>query len=126
MPCDSFAERLEGLEGQFKTLSAQLVAGQPEQLTLACTKFQQLAVDLLRLSDPVGRAHMRNPAVVHRIRVLGAGLSNLRENLMRQSAYVDQALALVVPQTVQKATYPGIRTYGGPVRQSGAFSVLSV
>lgn len=126
MPCDSFVERLECLEGQFKALSAQLVSGQPEQLTLVCTKFQQLAVDLLRLSDPADRAHMRSPAVAHRIRALGVGLSNVRENLIRQSAYVDQALALVVPQAAQEATYPGVRTYGGPVRQSGAFSVLSV
>lgn len=121
----SFDHQLDMLESQLKELGAILVDGSPDQLHMASTRIQQLAVDLIQMADAVGRAELSAPVFSRRIRALSNGLTTVRENFLRQSAYVDHALALLVPETSQMATYPGARAYGGPVRQSGAFSVLS-
>lgn len=51
-------------------------------------------------------------------------LQPLREGLLRQSAFVERALEIVMP-AAQQATYASGTRYGGAVRQSGAFRVLS-
>lgn len=121
----SIHHQLDMLESQLRELAASLVGGNPDQLQHASAKIQQLAVELIQMADVAGRAQLRTPVFSRRVRALSIGLTTVRENLLRQSAYVDHALTLVVPQTREKATYPGARAYGGPVRQSGAFSVLS-
>ncbi len=121
----SIHHQLDALENQLKELGDSLVGGDSDQLCIASTKMQQLAVGLIQTADMVGRSQLRTPAISQRIRTLSNGLTTVRENLLRQSAYVDHALAMVVPQTQQRTTYPGARAYGGPVRQSGTFSVLS-
>ena len=121
----SFAHQLDLLESQFQELSDILIAGDPALLQAASTKLQQLAVDLIQMADVMGRTQLRNPDSARRIRALSADVASVRENLLRQSAFVDHALALVLPATQQKSTYAGTRTYGSPVRQSGTFSVLS-
>lgn len=125
MTYDSFSQQLDLLENQFTVLGASLVDGEPAKLQAASAQIQQLTVDLIQMADDVGRATLRAPGSLRRLQAMSIRLAAVRENLLRQSAYVDQALALVVPESRQKATYPGARTYGGPVRQSGAFSVLS-
>lgn len=121
----TFDQQLDLLESQLRELASSLIDGNPALLQLASAKLQQFAVDLIQMADEYGRAQLRTPALARRTRALSVGLSTVRENLMRQSAYVDHALALVVPATRQKSTYAGSQTYGSPVRQSGAFSVLS-
>jgi hypothetical protein len=121
----SFDQQLDLLESQLQELGGSLIAGDSALLQAASTKLQQLAVDLIQMADAPGRTQLRRPDSARRIRALSAGVATVRENLLRQSAYVDHALALVVPATQQKSTYAGTRTYGGPIRQSGAFSVLS-
>ena len=121
----SFSHQLDMLEGQLNELIASLVGGKPDQLHITSTKIQQLAVDLIQMADMVGRSQLRTPVFSRRIRALSNSLTTVRESLLRQSAYVDHALELLVPEIRQRATYPGARAYGGPVRQSGAFSVLS-
>ena len=121
----SFSHQLDMLESQLNELGASLVGGKPDQLHIASTKIQQLAVDLIQMADAVGRAQLRTPVFLRRVRALSNGLTTVRESLLRQSAYVDHALALLVSEARQKAIYPGARTYGGTVRRSGAFSVLS-
>lgn len=117
--------QLDLLEAQFQELGGSLIAGNPELLQAAGARFQQLTVELIQMADQVGRIQLDSPSRARRIRALSSGLGILRENLLRQSAYVDHALAVVVPATQQKATYAGSRAYGSPIRQSGAFSVLS-
>ncbi len=117
--------QLDLLEAQIQELGGSLIAGNPELFQTAGARFQQLAVELIQMADQVGRVQLNSPSRARRIRALSSGLGALRENLLRQSAYVDHALAVVVPATQQKATYAGTRAYGSPIRQSGAFSVLS-
>jgi len=125
MSHSSFDHQLDLLEFQLQELGASLIDGNPALLQAASTKLQQLAVDLIQMADEFGLPQLRAPGLARRIRALSSGLASVRENLLRQSAYVDHALALVVPATQQKSTYAGARTYGSPIRQSGAFSVLA-
>ncbi len=121
----SIDSQLDFLDAQIKELGASLIDGNPELLQAASAKFQQMAVELIQMADEVGRSQLNRPGRARRIRMLSSSLATVREGLLRQSAYVDHALSLVVPATRHTATYAGARTYGGPIRQSGAFSVLS-
>ena len=121
----SIDSQLDLLDAQIKELGTSLIDGTPELLQAASAKFQQLAVELIQMADEVGRGQLNIPQRARRIRALNSALTTVREGLLRQAAYADHALAQVVPATQHKATYAGARAYGGPIRQSGAFSVLS-
>jgi len=126
MSHSSFDHQLALLESQLQELGRSLLDGNPVVLQGASTKLQQLAVDLIQMADEFGRARLSGvPDLARRIRALSGGLATVRESLLRRAAYVDHALALVVPATQQKSTYAGVKTYGSPIRQSGAFSVLA-
>lgn len=118
--------QLDLLDSQIRELSASLVEDNASGLQEAGMRLQPLAVELVRLADAAGRHALGLQGRLIRLRHLSARLGMVRENLARRVAYVDHALTLVVPGTQQKSTYFGsIRGYGSPVRQSGAFSVLS-
>jgi hypothetical protein len=126
MSSSSLDIQLDLLESQLGELSASLVEGNAPGLQDASMRLQPLVVELVRLADAVGRQALGQQGRLIRLRKLSAALGMVRENLARQAAYVDQALALVVPGAQPKSTYAGSnRGYGSPVRQSGAFSVLS-
>lgn len=117
--------QLDRLEQQLETLAGSLVGGEPDRVRSGSEQFQRFTIELVQTLDAAGRRHLAAPKTLNRIKAIGSGLANVRENLLRQSAYVDRALEVVVPATKHKATYSGNRTYGGPARQSGAFTVLS-
>jgi|GEM_PF-909585 hypothetical protein len=118
--------QLDLLDKQLLQLSERVVDGNAVGLQEVCLQLQPLAVELMRLANAAGRDVAGQRGRLNRLRGLSARLGMVRDNLARQAAYVDHALALVVPGTQQKGTYAGAtRGYGGPVRQSGAFSVLS-
>jgi hypothetical protein len=126
MSSSSLDIQLDLLESQLHELRASLVEGNAPGLQDASMRLQPLVVELVRLADAVGRQALGQQGRLTRLRKLSAVLGMVRENMARQAAYVDQALALVVPGAQQKSTYAGTnRGYGSPVRQSGAFSVLS-
>lgn len=125
-PSSSLDIQLDLLEGQLRELSASLVDGNAQSLQEASMRLQPMAVELVRVADAVGRQALGQQGRLVRLRRLSAGLGMVRDNMARQAAYVDHALALVVPGAQQNSTYAGSsRGYGSPVRQSGAFSVLS-
>jgi len=125
MPHTSIDFHLDILEERFNVLSAALIDGSAETLQSASASLQLLAVELVQILDVQGRTQIDDSARSRRIRSLSFGLSVVRENLLRRSAYVERALELIVPATHQKSTYAGRRTFGGPILQSGAFSVLA-
>lgn len=125
MSFSSLDSKLDLLESQFLALSASLVNGQPDDLLAGSVKLQRSAVELVQLSASLGPMQPKRAQAILRIKALASGLANLRENLLRQMAYVDRALEIVVPATRNKSTYNGGGAYGQPVRQSGAFSVLA-
>lgn len=116
---------LDRLESEFKTLSACLIDSQPEALVAASATLQRLAVELAKMAAGTSQMRLKSSSDVSRIKALAAGIASVRENLLRQVAYVGRALEIVVPATRDKSTYAGGGVYGQPVQQSGAFSVLS-
>lgn len=126
MTQSSLENQLEILEAQFTEMGASLMAGNPALLESTGARFQQMAVELKQMIDRMGRMQVNSTTRNQRIRALVSGVAVLRENLLRQSAYVDRALGVLVPATGQKATYAGGGgAFNRPVRQSGAFTVLS-
>ena len=121
----SLDAQLDRLDERFQALAASLTGGSPDQVQLASQQFQLLAVALVQALDSASRRALASPQRMRRIQLLAVGLASVRENLLRQSAYVERALEVVMPTARQKSTYAGNQTYGGPARQSGAFSVLS-
>ena len=116
--------QLDLVEQQIGELSAVLLRGDPHQVHAASATLQRVAVDLLQISEDVRLSSLREGARMQRIQTLANALQPLREGLLRQSAFVERALEIVMP-AAQQATYASGTRYGGAVRQSGAFRVLS-
>lgn len=114
-------QQLDQLEYACNAASLALSEGDPAAVQAASSTLQHLAVEVLHLVNSAGRSTQSPELAILRIRALSNALPALRENLLRRAAYVDQALALVIPST-QKATYAksgGI--YGAAAPQSGTF-----
>jgi hypothetical protein len=121
----SIEGQLDLLDEQIGLLSVTLIDGSPQALQSASAGLQILSVQLLKMLEVAGCTELLGTGRIATVRALAGRLASVRENLFRLSAHADRALALLVPATQQKSTYPGSRTYGGPVRQSGAFSVFA-
>jgi hypothetical protein len=117
--------QLDALESQFKAVEDSLLTGIPAAVQSNGATLQRLAVEFIQMTEQVGRAQLDSPIRIRRVKELARGIATVRESLLRQLAYVDRALEIVVPATREKATYAGVGAYGNPVRQSGAFTVLS-
>jgi UDP-N-acetyl-D-mannosaminuronic acid transferase (WecB/TagA/CpsF family) len=117
--------QIDLLEDRLNAMAAAVIDGTPDVLQSVSANLQRLAVDLMQTLDGGGYAQEHTSSHVRRIRSLAAGLATVREGLLRQSAYIDRALELVVPAMQKKSTYAGSGAYGAPVRQSGAFGVLA-
>ena len=116
--------QLDLIEQQLSEQSAVVLDGNPHQVHIASGALQQLVVDLLQIAGEVKRSDLRAGHYMPRIQALANALQPLREGLLRQSAYVERALEIVMP-AAQHATYAGGTRYGGAARQSGAFRALS-
>lgn len=125
MNTSSIDTQLLRLESELEALSVSLISGQADSLLSGSVMLQRLAVELMQMVGSQGLSQRALQPALPRMRDLATRIANLRENLLRRSAYVDRALEIVVPATRDKATYAGAGAYGQPVRQSGAFAVLS-
>jgi hypothetical protein len=123
MSTPSLDAQLDRLELQFNKLKLSLLDESPEGLQLAGSTFQRLAIEFMQFANGVGRGQLSTPARIRRVKAMALGLATLRECLLRQMAYVDRALAIMLPASREKATYAGVAgAYGSPVRGSGTFS----
>ncbi|MES2949713.1 MAG: hypothetical protein V4858_14315 [Pseudomonadota bacterium] len=125
MSSHSLDTQLDLLEAHLEDVAASLIGGSPAAAQASGATLQRLAVELIQMADAAGRVQLGSPQRMLRIKALAAGIATLRENLLRQLAYFERALEIVVPATREKATYAGSTTYGMPGRQSGAFKVLA-
>ena len=116
--------QLDSIEQQLTELGAFLLGGVPHQMQVASHGLQQLAVDLMQIADEEGRASLRDHSRIERIKAIANSMQPLREGLLRHSAFVERALEIMMP-SAQQATYAKGAKYGGAMRQSGAFKVLS-
>lgn len=111
------------LESQLHAVKRSLLGNSPDAVQASGATLQRLAVEFVQFVDAVGRAQLATPLRMRRIKALSDGLASLRENLLRQAAYVDRALAIVMPGAREKPTYTGAAgAYGGAPRRSGNFS----
>ena len=142
----AFAQQLDLVEQQFNQVAAHLAAGDALALQSASGMLQDLSVELARLLTNVGPAtaspansktsksfqaapkntsQLYEKAVRQRVRVLAASMQSLRDNLSRQAAFNQQALAVLVP-TPTKSTYSGgSSVYGAVARQAGVHKYLA-
>lgn len=125
MSQQSLVGLLDLVEQQFNEVSVVLVSGDPAAIQQACEALQQVSVQLMLLLERRDFAHQLTQAVGLRMQSVAQGIAVLRAQLIRRSAVVDQALAVVVP-TESQATYGKASSpYGAVTRQSGAFKVLA-
>ncbi len=115
--------QLNTLEAQLNIVKRSVLDGSPAALQTAGSIFQRLAVEFIQCVDALGRAQVATPGRVRRIKALSDGLTSVREGLLRQQAYVERALAIMLPAAPEKTTYTGTSgTYGSATRRSGTFS----
>jgi hypothetical protein len=121
----SLEKQLDLLEQQFNEVSSALIDGDPVLVQSSSAALQQLSVNFLQIVDELGRFSLAPSHLALRVKALALGMPTLHANLLRRSFYVDRALQLVVPAT-QTTTYSSSTSpYGGGVRQSGQFKVMS-
>lgn len=121
----SLADQMDLVEQQFNEASGVLVDGDPEQIERASATLQRLAIELVQIMGSAPRGGGPVAPMRERLQALSDGVAVLRTIMLRRTAYVEQALQVVVP-TVPDATYANSRgTYGPVLRQSGAFKVLA-
>ena len=129
----SVEQQLGWLEEQFNSVSCAIISGDPDKVLAGCAALQERAVALLQNSEDLHSQSQVDARLAIRLQALSQGVSMVRESLARRSAYVQRALELVVPGGGgAMTTYSGSAgatgttgPYGGPVRQSGQFKVLS-
>jgi hypothetical protein len=115
-------QQLGLLESQLKAVSGALLGADSKDVHSSSATLQKLAVDLLQLRNQGGLNGVDATHVALRLQALAQGMAIVRETLLRRSAYVDRALAVLVPQTQAQATYSDSSTpYGTAVRASGQF-----
>ena len=121
---DAVMTQLDLAEQQFNQVAAFLASGDAPRLETASEVLQSISLQLAKLLQaPVSPTAKK--VVRQRVKIMAQSLQMLRDNLSRQAAYTQQALAIVVP-TPPKSTYSGGNSvYGSVARQSGQFKVLA-
>ena len=124
MPLTTLEQQLSLLEAQLKAVSGAVIAADPQDLHSTSATLQQLAVEFLQLHNGYGANRLDAPHLTLRLQALGQGMSMVRESLLRRSAYVERALAVLAPQA--QATYAdNSGPYGGVARTAGNFKAFS-
>jgi hypothetical protein len=119
-------QQLNRLEAQFQAVSDALLAADPEDLHSSSAALQQLAVEFLQLRNEGGFHSVNASQLELRLQGLAQGMLMVRESLLRRNAYVERALAVLVPQAQAKTTYSDSSApYGSAVRVSRQFKGLA-
>ncbi len=117
---------LSALEAQLAFLSLALKNGAVDDMEVQAQAFQSLVVEanaLLAPWKPLGPHLQRADAA--RLRALGAGLAQVREQMLRRQALVEQALHMVVPAMYTPVYAAAAGPYGVGAKSSGRFQALS-
>jgi len=118
-------DHLDRAERCFASAAALLAQGDAPAFAQASGTLQAVVLELAEAVGDAQRMSGLDAAQRQRMGALAQGLGVLREGLLRRSAYVHQALQVVVPtpapSTYGKASSP----FGAMVPQSGQFKVLA-
>ena len=122
-----FSEALVYAEQQFQKAAQLVIAGDADQLEAASAALHIATVELRRLVPILKRSPDGVNRYRTRLKILAAGIYDVRKNLLRRATFVDQALAVLLPNH-QKITYSNGRVrskYGDAIARSGTFRVFS-
>ena len=109
--------QLNLVEKQLNEAMRYLSDGDSQSLVDVSASLQSTAVDLVQLMHTQRKMGGAQQFGL-KIGILAQRLLELRENLIRRSAYVDRALKVVLPST-DVTTYQSRGPYGYGVRSSG-------
>ena len=118
-------QALAKVEACFGAVSQALVEGEALELASASAALQQASVDYSNVFERLSAAERQTPALQERVKALTTGIGIRRESLARRAVVVERSLNSLVPATQSNTYAAGARPYGAPVKQTGAFSLLS-
>lgn len=120
-----FEKMLTQIERQCQALAVAVSQGDPDEVCVSSAAFQKLAVDTSHFfaSQP-SQAHTSLTDRA-RLKQIAKSLALQREQLIRRSAVNERALQALVPATSEASYAQLAGPYGGAVRQSGAFRLLT-
>ncbi len=125
MSISSLEQQLDDMERQFDVVASALVGAEPLAVQSNSLALQHMAVNFKHMLEAFGTNRLAHAHLSTRLQALAEKLAGLRENLMRRTAYVEQALQLVIPAT-EKTTYAQVSgPYGDRVRRTGTFRAFS-
>ena len=123
MQAISVTSQLGLVEQQLSEAMGYLNEGDSQALVRASASLQATALNLVQLIQvqrKTGSVEQFGPQVGQ----LAKRLLELRENLIRRSAYVDRALRVVLPST-DRSTYQSRGPYGNGAKPSGSMQSVS-
>lgn len=120
---------LQQLELRSAAVAQALADGDPASLEQASTQMRALAVALADFVQGLGADQRREPQLAQRLQQASRLMAAQRQGLARRAVMVERALSVLVPSATRTPTYGhagrAAASYGSPVRQSGAFTVLA-
>jgi hypothetical protein len=118
-------DHLDRVEHSFNEAATVLATGDAPALADASATLHALVLELAPLLGGAQPVLTMDAAQRHRIVALAQGMGVLRESLARRSAYVHQALQVVVPTPAPSTYGKSSSPFGAVAPQSGQFKVLA-
>ena len=121
---------LDQVEQTLEIAQDALSSGSSSEVVESCQALKHIAVAFLQVADEMGRDALSVSPCAFRVKSLSDRMVPLMEMLLRQAAYVSQALQIVVPSEAwstynAKLGVNSMSQYGPAMRQSGTFKALA-
>ena len=125
MPFSTLEQQLARVEQQIRVVASALLSDDPALLESVTQGLQLMVTEVFRTYEQLLKSGKSPRHLTLRVKELSAALSMVRENLLRKSAFVDQALKIVLPENPQSTYAPKSGPYGSAMRKSGKFGGYS-
>ena len=119
MAATPFEDLLDKVQQQMVVVRDALLANDPVLLESQSQRLQVMVTDLFRTHEQLVKMGKSPKKLGLRMKELSASLTLLRESLLRKSAYVEQALKLILPENPDTTYAPKSSPYGTGLRKSG-------
>ncbi len=116
---------MERVEQQLLVVRTALLGNEPAVLETSTQNLQLLVTELFRCYEQSKKAGLSTKHLNLRMKELSAALTLVRENLLRKSAFVDQALQIMFPDNAPSTYAHKSGPYGSAMRKSGKFGGYS-
>ncbi len=125
MAASAFEDLLDKVQQQIGVVRSALLGDDPAQLESSSQRLQLLVAELHRMHEQLAKMGHSPKKLTLRMKELSASLTLLREGMLRKSAYVDQALKVLLPENPDATYAPKSGPYGSGLRKSGKFGGFS-